>query len=451
MSGTYVKYPFVSGSGGGGGSGSWRAPVANAAALPGGGNTAGDAIAAEDTGTVYVWNGSSWIAQGSAAIAPFDNGSVSGAVTINWTNSPIQLVTLTGNAVFTFSNVVTGQAYSLTVIQDATAGRTATWAANVRWPSQTAPTLTTSPYFEDVFSFLCLDSSDVIGGTFAGSVRPSTAPAPPDPSTVTGLILWFDGSDSSSMTAAGGGHPGNGSKISQWNDKSSNAFNATQATGASQPVFVSSALNHQGGVAFNGSAFMNLATVPDPPVIPFWGITSANPTSYYFVMANTAYTGSAYHGNVFNARDHSGFNKPINIVDSISGQNQSINIGAVGPTAVPPQSHGPSLYAAPFTATTFHKVIVTFTGDFNSASNYTLTLDGTLQSINSPGYYAQFDTGSPTAAGTEQFIGCTIGGSLYGGASQLNGTIVMFCCYDHILTTPQIAVLDTYVNALYGI
>lgn len=52
----YTKYSAA----GGGGSANWRAPVATAANLPASGNTVGDAIAAEDTGIIYVWTGSSW-------------------------------------------------------------------------------------------------------------------------------------------------------------------------------------------------------------------------------------------------------------------------------------------------------------------------------------------------------------------------------------------------------
>lgn len=49
----------------------WRAPVASAVNLPAQGNTIGDVIITLDTDTIYVWNGSSWIAVATpgAAIA----------------------------------------------------------------------------------------------------------------------------------------------------------------------------------------------------------------------------------------------------------------------------------------------------------------------------------------------------------------------------------------------
>ena len=60
----YIDIPQSSG-------GSWRPPVASAANLPATGNNVGDAIITKDTETIYVWNGTSWLAVATpgAAIA----------------------------------------------------------------------------------------------------------------------------------------------------------------------------------------------------------------------------------------------------------------------------------------------------------------------------------------------------------------------------------------------
>src|ERR1700748_1258223 len=69
---------------------------------------------------------------------------------------------------------------------------------------------------------------------------PSTTPVPPvppfNPSDIAGLTLWLDASDSSTLTL-------NGTNVSQWNDKSGNGNNATQATMVSQPVYGAASLN----------------------------------------------------------------------------------------------------------------------------------------------------------------------------------------------------------------
>jgi hypothetical protein len=60
-------------------------------------------------------------------------------------------MTLTGNVTLTFANAVAGQSMTLLLTQDATGSRTVTWPT-MRWPSGTAPTLTTTPGKMDIIS-----------------------------------------------------------------------------------------------------------------------------------------------------------------------------------------------------------------------------------------------------------------------------------------------------------
>lgn len=64
------------------------------------------------------------------------------------------------------------------------------------------------------------------------------------PTAIT-TALWLDASDASTITIATG--------VSQWNDKSGNGRNATQATGASQPLVISAAQNGLNVIRFDGS------------------------------------------------------------------------------------------------------------------------------------------------------------------------------------------------------
>lgn len=59
------------------------------------------------------------------------------------------------------------------------------------------------------------------------------------------LSLWLDASDSSTITL-------NGSTVSQWNDKSGNARNASQATAAAQPTYTLNGLNGKPVLTFDG-------------------------------------------------------------------------------------------------------------------------------------------------------------------------------------------------------
>jgi hypothetical protein len=77
-------------------------------------------------------------------------------------------------------------------------------------------------------------------------INPYSFPAAPwTPAQIT-TELWFDAADSSTITTAGG-------SVSQWNDKSGNARNATQATSANQPTHSTTGFNGLPGVAFDGT------------------------------------------------------------------------------------------------------------------------------------------------------------------------------------------------------
>jgi hypothetical protein len=71
--------------------------------------------------------------------------------------------------------------------------------------------------------------------------------------TEISTALWLDAEDASTITL-------NGSTVSQWNDKSGNGRNATQATAASQPTYTASAINGKPGLTWNGTSMLWLST-----------------------------------------------------------------------------------------------------------------------------------------------------------------------------------------------
>jgi hypothetical protein len=74
--------------------------------------------------------------------------------TIAWNLlNPVAKVTIAGARTLTVSNLRAGGTYILHVIQDGTGSRTMTWPASVAWPGGTAPTLTTTASYRDVFTF----------------------------------------------------------------------------------------------------------------------------------------------------------------------------------------------------------------------------------------------------------------------------------------------------------
>jgi hypothetical protein len=93
------------------------------------------------------------VSSGQGVISRYNAGNSSTALTLDFNNGNNQLITLTGNCTFTFSNPVSGAWYSLELLQDATGSRTVTWPASVKWSGGTAPTLTTTASKTDVMTF----------------------------------------------------------------------------------------------------------------------------------------------------------------------------------------------------------------------------------------------------------------------------------------------------------
>ena len=73
--------------------------------------------------------------------------------TINLDNGTLHILTLTGNCTFTFPSASSGKSFIVFLKQDGSGGRSATWPASVKWPSSTAPTLTSDPSKGDKFVF----------------------------------------------------------------------------------------------------------------------------------------------------------------------------------------------------------------------------------------------------------------------------------------------------------
>lgn len=79
--------------------------------------------------------------------------NTSTAYTIDLANGSVQILTLTGNCTFTFPTATAGKSFMLLLKQDATGSRTVTWPAAVKWPSGTAPTITSTASKGDKYVF----------------------------------------------------------------------------------------------------------------------------------------------------------------------------------------------------------------------------------------------------------------------------------------------------------
>ena len=84
------------------------------------------------------------------------NTPTGGSVTLDLTNKNIHDVTMNAATItIALSNVSVGQAFVINLVQDATGSRAASWFSTIKWPSGSAPTLTTTGNSIDAFGFLC--------------------------------------------------------------------------------------------------------------------------------------------------------------------------------------------------------------------------------------------------------------------------------------------------------
>jgi hypothetical protein len=74
-----------------------------------------------------------------------------------------------------------------------------------------------------------------------------------DPRRLSGLELWFDAADSSTVTL-------NGTTVSEWRDKSSNGIALPQGNAANQPTYATAHINGRNALTFDGNDFLYLSS-----------------------------------------------------------------------------------------------------------------------------------------------------------------------------------------------
>jgi hypothetical protein len=98
------------------------------------------------------------------------------------------------------------------------------------------------------------------------------------PAQLPGLSLWLDADDASTITL-------NGSTVSQWNDKSGNARNASQATAANQPTRTLNGLGGRTVLTFDGvNDFLNATLTLTNFSVGIVGTLTVNTAIIYYPL-----------------------------------------------------------------------------------------------------------------------------------------------------------------------
>lgn len=143
--------------------------------LPSADGTSGQAITTDGAGvlsfaSVLTASGTATLTNKTIEAGTFTNGyteevataNTSTSYTVDLANGSVQILTLTGNCTFTFPTATAGRSFIMILKQDATGSRTVTWPAAVKWPSGTAPTITSTASKSDKYIFTA-DGTNWIG------------------------------------------------------------------------------------------------------------------------------------------------------------------------------------------------------------------------------------------------------------------------------------------------
>jgi len=113
------------------------------------------------SGTIVGTTDTQTLANKTVEAGTFTNGyteetvtaNTSTAYTVDLANGSLQILTLTGNCTFTFPTATAGKGFTMLLKQDGTGSRTVTWPSSVKWPSGTAPTITSTASKLDKYIF----------------------------------------------------------------------------------------------------------------------------------------------------------------------------------------------------------------------------------------------------------------------------------------------------------
>lgn len=169
------------------------------------------------------------------------------------------------------------------------------------------------------------------------------------PTQIPGCQLWFDAADQTTVSF------GTGTNISQWRDKSSNAYSVIQATGGNQPFLSERAQNRLPGIQFSQSTYLYQTATSMP------NFTSGASTSV-FMVARNASTNSSWNiintiwfdigGLTANTRYHFSFNYNTSNGTTLFTNNSLV--GNVQSNAVAPLANTIFGFTASPTSQTIH-------------------------------------------------------------------------------------------------
>ena len=239
------------------------------------------------------------------------------------------------------------------------------------------------------------------------------------PATISGLQLWLDAADSSTLfdaTAGGSLVTADGAAVARWADKSGNNRHATQATVNARPVLRTNIQNAKSSIRFDGgNDRVSLSATP---------LLSSGNTNLTFVAVYRPMATTTTYGHLFG---------------NYSSGNLAIYQGNLAPYLTPwGVYNGTSIDSDP--------------GQY--ASNVPLS----IMTVRNSGQWVNFTNGvqkNTVANAQSVYQGATfpttwfIGGASYGDFSNIH--LHELLVYNAALTTAQRQAVETYLNSKWAI
>lgn len=270
----------------------------------------------------------------------------------------------------------------------------------------------------------------MIGNVVAGFYG---VPTPPfTPTSIANCKLWLDASDTSSITSSAGA-------VSQWNDKSGNAYNFVQATATNKPTTGTRTKNSLNVIDFDGTTdYMSANTAASvwnfmhnttgSTVFIVWQPDVISELNWLLDTTNSDALGSAGYGTSIHQQVTSGQLR------------QAVNNGSGSAATAPVRNNTGGAVAA---ATYYY---VTLKSDPNNATAVNRSL---FKINNSADAGDNTNTGTPSATNASQTL--VLGSQALGAFETLNGTVGEIIIYSGVLSGANITLVQNYLAAKWAI
>lgn len=255
-----------------------------------------------------------------------------------------------------------------------------------------------------------------------------------NPSWISGLQLWLDASDASTLYQSSGGSAAtaDGDPVGYWADKSGNARDAVQASGTNKPTLKLGVKNSRNTLLFDGTND-SLSVSGSASSLKF--LHSADSTVFAVFKYNTLNGGA--------------------IIDSMAGTTAKTGVYVYATTTGKWQTLLGNSSSAANTSPVFNEsansyiptdfVLGSFT---NRPTNATASLRsyGYKNGGNSFNNNAATGVASTASSSHDLTIGC-----FFGGSGSINGYLCELIVYNSALTDSDKNIVDTYLNSKWSI